>query len=126
MWSALWSCHEVCCTAAVAVGVGVHAALGVLCCAQVMLRNVGLLAARKLKAAVSSPLVALGVAAPAGAAAAAGDSTDVWTSLQGEGDWAACWQPLQLSLVEASARGQWSTAGLLVPTADRDSTAHRS
>lgn len=44
------------------------------------LRNVGLLAARKLKAAISSPLVALGAAAPVGAAA---DNTDVWIALQG-------------------------------------------
>lgn len=50
---------------------------------QVTLRNVGLVAARKLKAAISSPLVALGAATPAGAAAAV-DNTDVWSALQGE------------------------------------------
>jgi hypothetical protein len=58
---------------------------------QVTLRNVGLVAARKLKAAISSPLVALGAATPAGAAAAV-DNTDVWSALQGEAIPVAVWQ----------------------------------
>jgi hypothetical protein len=80
---------------------------------QVTLRNVGLVAARKLKAAISSPLVALGAATPAGAAVAA-DNTDVWSAVQGEALALHCHSIIRASEVAVIACQQVDRTNILL------------